>query len=111
MIVHVYRNIHKSCWSIRHKGKVIAHKKEVTLLDASFHVQPAGLEKARSTRQKNVHAYIKGELSMDVIEGDGPEITYNPYGLGYFHIKSKSDKLTKVKKAHLTQNGQVFIEE
>jgi hypothetical protein len=38
MRVQVYKNLHTGNWSVRHKGKVIAHLDEVILRDCVFHV-------------------------------------------------------------------------
>ena len=60
--VQVYYNLHKKCLSIRYKGKVIEHAREVTLTDARFHVQPAGRARVLREKKKNVHAYVSGKL-------------------------------------------------
>jgi hypothetical protein len=64
MKVKVYRNLHKDLFSIVSvkTGKVIAHSYAVELKNAQFRVQPAGREKVRETKQRNVHAYVTGEL-------------------------------------------------
>jgi hypothetical protein len=64
MKVKVYRNLHKDLFSIVSvkTGKVIGHANVVELKYGSFRVQPAGREKVRETKQKNVHAYVQGYL-------------------------------------------------
>ncbi len=51
----------------------------------TFAVQPAGLARFRTTGQKNVHAYVRGEVqSVTVnrwptnIDGDWRRVKYNP---------------------------------
>lgn len=68
MRVHVYWNIHKKCWSIKHKGKVIKHADKVSLADCTFHVQPAGRARVLREKRKNVHAYICGTLVDDAVD-------------------------------------------
>jgi hypothetical protein len=61
--VYVYRNLHKGCYSIMSKGRVIGHATQVFLKDATFVIRPAGQKKVRETRKKNVHAFVKGKLT------------------------------------------------
>jgi len=68
--VQVYYNLHKKCLSVRYKGIVIAHTRQIVLTDAKFHVQPAGREKVLREKKKN---YIKSLLSLSLIKGGPPE--------------------------------------
>ena len=96
MRVEVYWNTHKNLWSVRalagpDKGRVITHLPEVYLEDCTFAVQPAGRERVRREKKKNVHAFVRGTLS-------GPHrrtaatvqcqvgITYNPYMDNHFRV-------------------------
>ena len=88
LYVHVYRNLNRNCWSVRHNGKVLMLADSVKLEDCTFHIQPAGQAKVRSERVKNVHAYIKGRLTNDHADkrwsdqlglGGHSRIEYNPY--------------------------------
>ena len=95
MRVHVYWNIHKKCWSIRHKGKVIKHADKVSLADCTFHVQPAGRARVLREKRKNVHAYICGTLVDDNVDethdltmrGLHKRIVYNPYLYDSFMVQ------------------------
>lgn len=93
--VEVYRNLHNNKYSIRcSKSKlVIAHADEVGLLDVKFVVHQAGREKVLRNKQKNVHAYAKGKLSMihypswEFVQ----KVKYNPYRFGFFfNAKTKA---------------------
>jgi hypothetical protein len=83
--VFVYKNLHKNKFSIKalegeHKHRVIAHRNEVFLIDASPKVSESGRQRVLSKRQKNVHAGIIGLWSDEMFElPKGPEIAYNPY--------------------------------
>ena len=87
MRVEVYRNLHKQLWSVRalegpHRGRVIARCAELVIHGPTFHVQPAGREKVRKTRRKNVHAFVRGELDESItpcLPVAGHPVTYNPY--------------------------------
>jgi len=64
--VEVYRNLHKNCFSIRQNGKVVDYlyyDRELHLTDVEFRVQPAGRERVRREKKKNVHAYVKGTVA------------------------------------------------
>ena len=86
LYVHVYRNLNRNCWSVRHNGKVLMLADSVKLEDCSFHIQPAGQMRVRRDRVKNVHAYIKGRLTNHMADdrwsiylGGHSRIEYNPY--------------------------------
>lgn len=81
MIVDVYRNLQKDCWSIKHRGLVISHRNEVIIGDARFVVQPAGNAKVRANGVKNVHAFVRGTLldEMPKVDAPGELVGYNPY--------------------------------
>ena len=74
MKVDVYYNLHKKTFSVRHKGKVIAHRDYVWVKDA-----------------QNVHAFVRGEWlehtsRQTATEGTkyGGYASYNPYKAGTF---------------------------
>ena len=58
----VYYNLHKHKLSVRHKGKVIGHHYAALIKNPKFVVQPAGRDKVRREKRKNVHAFVRGEL-------------------------------------------------
>ena len=62
MKVDVYWNLHRKCFSIRHKGVVVAHATEVLIRDGEYVVQPSGRTRARETGHKVVHAFVRGQL-------------------------------------------------
>ena len=86
--VHVYYNLHHGKWSVRQNGIVKAHTESVELKDCEMVVQPAGRAKVLREKKKNVHAYVKGTIS--IIQSDfewHKKLRYNPY---------KSDKFFQV---------------
>lgn len=80
-VVDVYRNLHRKCWSVRHRGIVHSHCHTVTLGDVTFRVSEAGRQRVLRERRKNVHAVVRGTLvAFDGALGDGSlEVVYNPY--------------------------------
>lgn len=79
MKVEVYKNLHTGTFSVRKKGKVIAHPTTVYLTDATFVVRPGGRERVRREGRKNVHAFVRGTPGEPRIEGTCSRVTYNPY--------------------------------
>lgn len=75
------------CVSFRRlpRGKV-EYASALHLGCVTFAVQPAGLRRFRETGQKNVHAYVRGELQSvthdrwpTALDPDWREVKYNPY--------------------------------
>ena len=101
--VQVYYNLHKKCLSVRHKGIVIAHTREIVLTDAKFHVQPAGREKVLREKRKNVHAYVSGKLkeSFKDIWTAKQRVTYNPYKNKTFVDKSNNQIVSSAEVVHI----------
>lgn len=110
MRTDVYWNLHKHIWSLRQKGKVIAHMGTVVLSDVTFRVQPAGRERVRREGKKNVHAFAQGNYEMSHSYKDytiGRRITYNPYKNDTFVY---ADDLTPVTHSDriLLQNKRIW---
>jgi len=97
MKVDVYFNLHRKLFSIRacegpNKGRVIAHRETVTLLQPEFKVSQAGRARVLSEKRKNVHATVRGNWMHGLIslatqkrvQKRGVEITYNPYKMSSF---------------------------
>lgn len=87
MRIDVYRNLHKDCYSVRSRepesyGKVIAHMETVYVRDATFVVQPAGQRRARETGIRNVHAFVRGNLTT---EKDYAEVRKRPRNLHWLY--------------------------
>lgn len=108
MIVFVYRNLHKQCYSIRHKGIVIGHADSLVLANADFRVYEAGRLRVLKERRKNVHAFIVGELTDKVPFEGGRKATYNPYKYCRFVFVDSEQPVYSAKLVSLTENG-IFI--
>ena len=111
--VEVYWNLHKNVWSIRHKGIVIGHVKDLSLESVSFHVGQSGNAKVRREGRKNVHAYVKGTLvawDRGLFSDGIDEVTYNPYKYRRFVFKS-NDKVGCKKAAivHMNEDRSVWV--
>lgn len=97
MIVRVYYNLNKHCWSVQNNGVVIKHETSCLLKDVSFKVYEAGRLRVIREKRKNVHAYAVGELQPeDSLFGsykELKEITYNPYKFGFFYFKQEEKEV------------------
>lgn len=83
--VQVYRNLTKKCYSVRQGGRVVDHVHSLYLKDVTFVVQPAGRERVRREKRKNVHAYIKGIIAPETEWIKQPRLAmYNPYEFDTF---------------------------
>lgn len=82
--VRVYVNLHKQgMFSIvdMKTGLVCCYAKTCLIKDATFYVSESGREKVRKTKQKLVHAWVRGifqEADLELHEYD-TECQYNPY--------------------------------
>jgi len=94
MRVAAYYNLHKHTFSLQSRskenyGKVIEHTDHVILKNVKFVVREAGRKKVLKEKQKNVHAYVVGEITPRVAQSDTESIlSYNPYLGDTFYSKS-----------------------
>lgn len=75
MRVEVFWNLHQDLYSVvalegHDKGRVVTHAHKVVLWNAEFIVQPAGRDRVRREKRKNVHAFVRGEMGR-IHVGDG----------------------------------------
>lgn len=91
MKVFIYFNLHKKCWSIRYKGKVIGHTDNICLKNVQFKVSQSGRLRVLQEQRKNVHAGCYGTIESFHLaqerQGWTP-VTYNPYKFETFVTKS-----------------------
>lgn len=97
--VKVYFNLHKLClsilaYSLDKKGyRLWAHLEEGDVLylkEISYNVYQGGRERVLKTKQKNVHAFVRGtlteDLNMNKVDG---RVHYNPYKGDSFTLNGK----------------------
>lgn len=102
---YVYRNLHTNTFSIRYKGKVIAHPTTILGTNAIFKVNEKGRQKVLTEKRKNVHAFVVLESYSLVDSTDfTKEVTYNPYTMSEFTE-------TKPQSQVLLKNNKIFIKE
>tara|TARA_R100001460_G_scaffold58465_2_gene98276 strand:+ start:184 stop:570 length:387 start_codon:yes stop_codon:yes gene_type:complete len=102
MRVEVYYNLHKKVFSVRHKGKVIAHRRAVVIENPEFVVRQKGRERVLREGRKNVHAFVRGdyECVQNMLEEvgkdyDRKELTYNPYKYNSFVYRDSEKPISK----------------
>lgn len=97
MKVKVYWNLAKRVYSVQHKGKVIAHRDTMCLMNVHFNVSEAGRRRVLKKKSKNVHAFVVGTWIEEQKYADalgfvcsdmGTEITYDPYKYETFVTKT-----------------------
>lgn len=107
--VQVYKNLHKPGWySVRQRGKVVAHAATISLRDVRFHVNKKGRERVVKTGQKNVHAWVEGFMSNYAHARIGKEavpVTYNPKLYKSFVRVKDHKKIAKADYAVLYSGG------
>jgi hypothetical protein len=116
--VKVYYNLHKHTFSVQKNGLVVLHADYIKLKDVKFRVQPAGKEKVRQEKSKNVHAFVNGTLvdfcqyPCDNIpeEPNGDIITYNPYKYDTFVYKETEEPvLTATEVDMINSKNKLFV--
>jgi|TARA_B100000768_G_scaffold97626_1_gene91051 hypothetical protein len=102
MRVEVYYNLHKHIFSVRHKGRVIAHMSDVTIMNPTYVVRQAGRLKVLKEGRKNVHAMVRGEMSEEIFGlNNGVAVTYDPYKYSSFVTKADEQPILESKVAVL----------
>ena len=117
----VYRNLHTKTWSVVHRpaGRVQSHPQEVAITQATLVVQPAGNATVRKTRQKLVHAYVRGyapdpwgavsaDSYMRMVGGEWQRITYNPYENDTFVLADTNAPVVKADWVVLKADGSAW---
>lgn len=114
MEVRVYRNLRDKCWSIVDKktGRVHCRWQSVVIDNAKFIVRPAGREKVRREKRKNVHAFVDGNLrgSMPLFTEDFKiPVSYNPYKNETFVNCETGEPVTEGWQVWLRSDGQCLV--
>ena len=111
---YVYRNLHRQCWGIRLRGKVVDHAHEVWIRHAEFKVFETGRQRVIREKRKNVHAFVVGAFSLDpcVAEildmGNPVRVSYNPYTTGSFTVGDYPWAVKRAKLVCLRADGVVL---
>ena len=116
--VMVYYNLHKKTFSVSYDNKVIMHADYVKLGDVEFRVRTGGRNKVRAEKQKNVHAFVIGNLleyceyPCDNIPNPPSSniITYNPYKNETFVYKEGGEPIYAAKEVDMINStNKLFV--
>jgi len=111
MRVEVYFNLHKHTFSVRSckTGRVIGHTDEVHISNPTFVVRKAGRERVLRERKKNVHAFVRGDVTLfsDTNRPTLDTLTYNPYKYASFVDKQTEEPVYKASRAWLTVTDKI----
>ena len=77
MKVEVYKNLRKQCYSIRHKGKVVGYALVIAMSNVDFVVQQGGRKRVLESGQKNVHAFLRGDIHLCKSDESKFDLPYN----------------------------------
>lgn len=101
MRVMVYWNTHKCVWSLMdpRTRRVVEHRQEVHLVNATTKVSEAGRQRVIRTGVKVVHAFVVGDV-VDTPHAELPrQLRYNPAETEGFidrHTKERVDASPRV---------------
>lgn len=110
--VDVYRNLRTGGFSVRKKGKVVLHCNALTILNPKFIVRQKGRERVLRDKQKNVHAFVRGEFQLAsdcLIAGLKHEAYYNPYETETFVDKDTGEPVNESMFALLIDGKAYYI--
>lgn len=114
-----FRSGKQDCISVRNLPEFGVHYSgTVVMKDVKFSVQPAGLKRFREQGQKNVHAFVRGEIIADhgnQIPKDRKtawlwrEAYYNPAVTDTFVDRQTGEPLSEADAAYLIGNKVYYM--
>lgn len=114
--VSVYYNLHKHCFSVKHKNKVVGYCNYLKLKDVKFTVRNSGRLNVIKTKQKNVHAFVSGILedynseSIIIEENNFDKVTYNPYKFSTFVFNLTQEPITNTNEVILNNDiNKIYV--
>ena len=114
MKVFVYRNLHKSCLSVRSvkTGRVIAHVDSIVLENCNFKVSKSGRARVLREKRKNVHAGVEGTWVQGAKVPDTSQlkrVIYDPYKFESFVLESNHNPVFVSDRAFVTIEGAYVV--
>ncbi len=104
-VTDVYRNRTRRCWSIRERGRVVAHAQTVTLAAAVMIVRPGSRARVMRTGHREVHAWIRGTLVAHAgVPAKAASFHYRPFEAGHF-IDESDRAIEAAARVFLDQEG------
>jgi hypothetical protein len=116
---YVYWNLHKKCYSVRFRGRVIHHLDRLIGVNATFRVSQVGRQRVLREQSKNVHAFVVCDDIVfwqerwpnditDNLYGRPNKVTYNPYENATF-VDKKSQPVYSADIVKMETEEAVFI--
>ena len=105
--VKVYWNLHRHCYSVMLKNKVIDHVDHIVLIDARFFVREKSRLRVLRERRKNVHAFVEGAISSSPDAGRLCDsfVEYDPYKFSGFVLTGDNTPLQSASTVALLSVG------
>ena len=108
--VRVHRNLHKACWSITVRGRVVAHVATFALSFPSVIILPSGVRRARARGTRTVHAYLEGILAAAPLPILYSELRYTlPTANGGAFFTVNGNRWTAGSCAHGDARGKAWV--
>ena len=105
----VYRNLTRSCWSVREGGRVVAHKPTIALTDVTMVVQPGGRARVLRTGVREVHAWCRGtRTELAGVPAGAVEIGYSPWHAPHFTSRPGFSKVMACRLIVFTNTGTAW---
>ncbi len=112
--VQLYWNFNRKVWSIRDPGtrRVTGWTTSCLLENCTLRVSEAGRQRVLRERRKNVHAYIEGDISLKVNDGERPmaRLRYNPYETECFVDKDTGRRVDTATAVRFNFDGTAEFE-
>ncbi len=115
---YIYRNLTQNTFSVKYKGRVIAHHDHIVAHGVQFRVNELGRQRVINEKKKYVHAYVVCDSYETTInsfearitsEDDSMlEVSYNPFKNKSFMLDEKEIKNIS---ACLLTNNKVYVYE
>jgi hypothetical protein len=103
--VTVHYNLHKSLWSITHKGRVVAHVSEVpALVNAKMNYGAALHAKVVEKGCRKVYLKVSGILDLEYAGSFYEEVHANPYRNGGTFTRADGSQWTDGPAVHFPQS-------
>lgn len=105
----IYRNLIRSCWSVREGGRVIAHVPAIVLADVAMVVQPGARARLIRTGRREVHAFCRGTLAnIEGVPAGAVEIGYSPWHAPHFTSRPGFSKVLACRLIVFTNTGKAW---
>lgn len=107
-VVEIYRCLNRrgKTFSIRQEGKVVGHTETLYLRDCEFVVREGEKKRARKTGGRNVHAFIRGKMTINPMGIETEPISYDPFSENNFINDSGHERTTC--KSAIIHNGRIW---